>query len=125
MAQLAKGDIPTLILAVLADKGPRHGYAIAREIEKGHETFRLREGSLYPALRTLEQEGFIAGEWEIPTSGQSGPARKVYTITGEGTTELARRRQGWKIYVDAINTVLKGPDPVLEGPGNGGSGNGG
>ena len=52
--ELLKGNTPTLILAVL-DEAPRHGYAIAREIERrSRDAFRLGEGSLYPTLRALE-----------------------------------------------------------------------
>ncbi|GAB4456057.1 MAG: PadR family transcriptional regulator [Armatimonadaceae bacterium] len=103
-----RGDIPTLILAVLMET-PRHGYAIAREIERLSETaLRLREGSLYPALRILEQDGHITGHWEIPGSG---PARKVYTITESGSRELSRRIQEWEQYARTMRTILKGASP--------------
>jgi len=105
---LPKGDIPTLILAVLKDT-PRHGYAIAREIERlSAEALHLREGSLYPALRVLEQDGHIIGNWEIP---ESGPARKVYTLTESGTKELARRTAEWEQYARLMQTILKGGSP--------------
>jgi len=102
---LAKGDIPTLILAVLA-QGPCHGYAIAREVERrGGEVFRLREGSLYPALRTLENDDAISGQWQ-ETSG--APARRVYSITEKGQRELAQRTRAWKQYSKAVNAIIGG-----------------
>ena len=102
---LSKNDIPTLVLAVL-DEGACHGYAIAREVERrSKDLFHLREGSLYPALRTLEQEQFIRGEWE--TQG-SGPARKVYHLTPEGQAELVKRTGEWADYSRAINSFLGG-----------------
>ena len=102
---LAKGDIPTLILAILAE-GPCHGYSIAREVERrSQDLLRMREGSLYPALRLLEQDGFIEGCWEVQSSG---PARRVYTITKAGSAELAKRAIEWKKYMDAINSVMGG-----------------
>lgn len=102
---LSKGDIPTLILAVLTE-GPCHGYAIAREVERrSSEVFRLREGSLYPALRVLEQDGLIEGQWEAQGSG---PARKVYVITSAGHAELAKRAREWLVYAEAVNTFLGG-----------------
>lgn len=102
---LSKSDIPTLVLAVLAE-GPCHGYAIAREIERrSKDLFRLREGSLYPALRVLEQEKFIVGEWE--TQG-GGPARKVYRITPEGHVQLINQAQEWADYSGAIHSFLGG-----------------
>jgi PadR family transcriptional regulator PadR len=101
--ELAKGDIPVLILTVLA-QGASHGYAIAREIERQSECgLTLREGSLYPALRVLEQEGFVEGSWEIQASG---PARKVYHITEAGQSELVQRSQMWKQYADMISRIL-------------------
>ena len=104
---VSKGDVPALILAVLCD-GPCHGYAIAREVERrSQQVFRLREGSLYPALRVLEQDGFIEGRWEEP---ESGPARKTYVITANGRIELARRAAAWKAYVQAF-TALIGSEP--------------
>lgn len=102
---LSKSDIPTLVLAVLAE-GPCHGYAIAREVERrSKDLFRLREGSLYPALRVLEQDKFILGEWD--TQG-SGPARKVYRITAEGQAELAGRSREWAQYSQAIGSFIGG-----------------
>ena len=102
---LSKGDIPALILAVLA-MGPGHGYAIAREVERrSQEVFRLREGSLYPALRVLEQEGLIEGQWETQ---DGGPARKVYVITPAGRVELTKRAQEWASYREAINVFIGG-----------------
>ena len=101
-------DISTLVLAVLSD-APRHGYAIAREIERRSDSaLRPGEGALYPALRGLEGEGFIEGQWE---QAVSGPARKVYALTPEGTQELQKRMSSWRQYVRAVDRVMGGlPD---------------
>ncbi|RYX82060.1 PadR family transcriptional regulator [bacterium] len=104
---LSRGDVPTLILTVLAD-GNCHGYAIAREIErKSGQLFQMREGALYPALRVLEQDSFVEGQWEVQPSG---PARKVYVLTKAGHEELARRKAEWNTYVETFNRVLGGPN---------------
>lgn len=106
---LTRNDIPTLVLAVLA-QGSCHGYAIAREVERrSNDILRLKEGSLYPALRGLEQDGFIEGSWEVQPSG---PARKVYRITASGHAELSKRKQEWRAYETAFNELLR------EGAGN-------
>lgn len=100
---IVKGDIPALVLAVLAESAC-HGYAIARRIEQqSANALRLKEGSLYPALRVLEQDGMIAGAWEVQPSG---PARKVYQITPKGQAELTRRRQEWEQYARTMNAIL-------------------
>lgn len=105
---MKKGSTPTLILAVLADS-PKHGYAIAREIEKrSKNALSLGEGALYPALRALEHEGLIVGTWEVQVSG---PARRVYTLTEEGRGHLAKQVKEWSSFTDAVNLVLKGGLP--------------
>ena len=105
--EVSKGDIGSLILAVLSG-GKCHGYALAREVERrSSEVLKLREGSLYPALRVLEADGLIVGEWE---EGAGGPSRRVYSITSKGEAELSRRGREWRDYVAAMGTFLGGAD---------------
>jgi PadR family transcriptional regulator PadR len=100
---LSRGDVPTLILAVL-NHSPLHGYAIARAIEQWSvDALHLREGTLYPALRQLEEQGVIQSAWEVQ---EPGPARRVYSLTELGQAELARRIEAWESYSAAINAVL-------------------
>ena len=102
---LSRNDIPILILSVLSESA-NHGYAIAREVERrSADVFHLREGSLYPALRVLEQDGAIEGRWEIP---ESGPKRKVYEITKKGRRELSKRAQEWADYRETLNIFIGG-----------------
>jgi PadR family transcriptional regulator PadR len=103
--ELLKGNTPTLVLAVLRD-GPLHGYAIAREIERRSEAvLQFREGTLYPALHSLERQGWIAGEWELP---QGGRPRKVYTLTPAGHTVLEQRTKAWERFAGAVRGVITG-----------------
>ncbi len=100
-----KGGTAVWVLAVLAD-GTRHGYAIAREIEqRSGSALKPGEGTLYPALRALEQDGHITGEWEIQPSG---PARKVYSLTEQGRAELAKQARAWHEYARAVGGILGG-----------------
>jgi PadR family transcriptional regulator, regulatory protein PadR len=100
---LSRGDVPTLILAVLKH-GPLHGYAIARAIEEwSADVLQLHEGTLYPALRQLEKQGVIQSTWEVQ---EPGPARRVYSLTEPGRSEFARRVAAWESYSAAINAVL-------------------
>lgn len=106
--ELKKGSTPILILAVLQD-GPRHGYAIAREIERrSRDTLSVGEGALYPALRGLEREGFVQSAWE--TQG-SGPARRVYTLTEDGMAKLAVHLRAWNRFSEAVNAVIGSTSP--------------
>ena len=101
--ELASGDLPALILAVLSQT-PLHGYAIARAVERLSEgALHLKEGSLYPALRVLEQDGLLVGAWEAQPKGAD---RKVYTLTDTGRRETVRRTQVLRDYAATIHTVL-------------------
>lgn len=105
--ELTKSSTHTLILAVLND-APLHGYAIAREIERRSDNvLTCQEGVLYPALRALENDELVAGNWEIQASG---PARKIYTLTPKGKRDLAQRTQAWQKLNVAMNRVLGGRD---------------
>ena len=100
---LPKNDIPLLIMAVLQD-APRHGYAIAREVERlSADALQMREGTLYPTLRVLEQDGLLSSAWEIQPVG---PARKIYTLTDAGQTELKKRTTDWENYARIMGAVL-------------------
>ena len=102
--ELPRNDIPIFILAVL-EGGPAHGYAIAREIDRRCEgDIVLRDGALYPALRTLEEDGLIAGEWQTQQSG--GLPRKTYRLTDAGRAEAARRAALWRGYARNVERIL-------------------
>lgn len=101
--ELAKGDLPALILAVLGE-GPRHGYAIARQVERlSDQALHLREGTLYPALRVLEQDGLIVGTWQVQ---EKGADRKVYALTEAGQKERQKRTQELRDYATLLHTML-------------------
>jgi len=102
--ELPRNDIPIFILAVL-EEGAAHGYAIAREIDRRCEgDIVLRDGALYPALRALEDDGLIVGEWQTQESG--GPPRKIYRLTDAGRAEAARRATLWRSYARNVERIL-------------------
>lgn len=103
-SELPRNDIPIFILAVLED-APAHGYAIAREIDRRCEgDIVLRDGALYPALRALEDDGLIVGEWQ-PREG-AGPPRKTYSLTERGRREAAHRAALWRGYAKNVERIL-------------------
>ena len=106
-----KGGLALLILATLRDS-PAHGYALARTIEQRTENaLQLREGTLYPALHSLERDGLIQSAWETPEHGRE---RKVYTLTEAGARKLVEWSAGWQQFVQAVGRVLA-PAPTTEG----------
>ncbi len=113
--QLLKGNTQTLILAILRDQ-PRHGYAIAREIERRSDNgVTFHDSTLYPALKKLESDGLIVGAWEAWESTDNAPPRKSYRLTDAGAVELEKRLTDWSQFVRAINAILGiGTDAVSE-----------
>lgn len=100
-----RGNTPAMVLAVLRD-GPSYGYAIAKEINKrSNDLLRLRQGTLYPALRNLETRGWIEGEWIV---NEGARPRRVYTISEEGAKVLADMVESWKRLAKALDGVFTG-----------------
>jgi DNA-binding PadR family transcriptional regulator len=102
-APLGRDEVRLLVLHVLG-RGASHGYAIARAVEAGSEdALRMGEGTLYPVLRELEQDGLVRSGWE---AAESGPARKVYRLTAAGRAERERRLRDWRSRMSALGKVL-------------------
>ena len=93
-----------LILRVLASR-PLHGYAIARWIQQTtDDALRVEEGSLYPALHRLEEEGWIKARW---TTSGTGRRARVYEITAAGRKQLESEELRWKAITAAVGRILK------------------
>lgn len=101
--ELVKGHADALVLSCLA-REPMHGYRIAKDLEQMSEGyFVMREGTLYPHLHELENEGCIEGYWETASGERE---RKVYRITERGKRELAGRLKQWRKFQSKVNRVL-------------------
>ena len=97
-----KGTLPTLILEVLA-KQPSHGYRIAQEIKQSSSgLLEFKEGTLYPALHKLENEGSV----ESYDGFENGRARRYYRITPAGRKALKNDRAEWQQLSRAVNMIL-------------------
>ena len=102
-----KGTLPTLILEALM-REPSHGYRIAQRIkERSEGVLDFREGTLYPALHKLENEGMIEA-FEVPSSndGERGRTRRYYRITEAGRGMLTRDRAEWRAHSRAVTMIL-------------------
>lgn len=101
---MLKGHLDGLLLASL-EGGARHGYAVKESLKDGSDgRIDLPTGTIYPALRRLEQSGLIRGTWD--TTG-SRP-RRVYELTGEGKRALSGERAGWQEFVKTMTALLEG-----------------
>ena len=99
-----KGTLPTLILEALV-RQPSHGYRIAQSIkERSKGVLDFREGTLYPALHKLENEGLVDSYEEV----ENGRPRRYYRITKSGRTMLAKDRAEWREHSRAVTVILEG-----------------
>ena len=108
-AETLKGHLDGMLLASL-EAGPRHGYAIMEALRTGSGgQFDLPTGTIYPALRRLEQAGLIRGTW----SEAGGRRRRVYDLTPAGRRMLGAERGTWREFSAAVTALLEpAPRPV-------------
>lgn len=104
-SDLLRGNTDSLLLYLINEQGETYGYKLIKEIEqrsKGY--FRFREGTVYPALRKLENDDLIAGQWRRLPNGQE---RRYYTMTEKGREFLTRKLAMWKSFSSAMALILK------------------
>lgn len=103
-AELLQGTLDLLILKVAALR-PIHGYAIVQRIQQiSNDSLQIRQGSLYPALYRLENQGWLKSEWKTTEGGREA---KYYSLTKAGRQQLEAETAGWKRLCDAISLVLE------------------
>ena len=103
-ADLLKGTLDLLVLRTLVP-GPLHGWGIAQRIRRSSEdVLQVNQGSLYPALHRLEQQGLLAAAW-----GSTGNNRqaKFYSLTAAGRRRLGDETAHWMRMATAIGRVLE------------------
>jgi PadR family transcriptional regulator PadR len=101
---LLQGTLDTLILKALA-LGSMHGYGVSLRIQQlSNDALQVQQGSLYPALHRLEQQGWIASEWGISDNNRKA---KFYTLTKAGTKQLKAETESWEKLTSAIGMVLR------------------
>jgi len=101
---LLQGTLDLLVLKTLAG-GPRHGYAIARFIEDAtDDMLRIEEGSLYPALYRMEEQGLIESEWGVTENNRRA---KFYSLTRKGRSVADAELDSWLRLSKAVTRVLR------------------
>jgi transcriptional regulator len=103
--ELPHGTLDLLVLKTLDTMGAMHGYSIARRIEQVSErSVRLSQGSLYPALIRLEQQGWIRARWGISETNRSV---KVYELTRSGAKQLQKEVAKWEKATVLVSRFLE------------------
>jgi PadR family transcriptional regulator PadR len=102
-SDLVQGTLDLLILKTLS-LDAQHGWAIAKRIQQiSGEVLQVQQGSLYPALHRLEQQGWIRAKWAETETGRQA---KFYSLTAAGRKQLDMETNNWKRLSGAINLVI-------------------
>jgi transcriptional regulator len=103
-SDLIQGTLDLLILKILALE-PLHGWAISQRLKQiSTDVLQVSDGSLYPALHKLEQEGWIAAEWKPSENNRKA---KFYSLTRLGRRQLGKESANWDRLSAAISHVLR------------------
>jgi PadR family transcriptional regulator PadR len=103
-SDVLSGTLALLVLKTL-ERGPMHGYGITLHIQRvSNEVLRVEEGSLYPALHRMEQDGWIRAEWGLSDNNRRA---RYYQLTAKGRKQLAQEEKNWKQLTQAVASVLQ------------------
>ncbi len=104
--EMMKGTVVPIMLKLLAEK-EMYGYEIIKVVnERTNDALAWKEGTIYPWLHRLEQDGLIAGTWHDSAEGRK---RKYYAITRKGQAELAHKVEEWRALASAVSVLLCTP----------------
>jgi len=105
LQQLKKGALEMLVLHAICKK-PTYGYELITELkQRSGELFALKEGTLYPILYRLEDEGMIVSSWS-QGQGKTAP-KKIYSATEKGRQESARRLEVWRTFSGSVDEIIR------------------
>src|SRR5579863_6436778 len=102
---ILQGTLALLVLKTL-QAGPSHGWGITLHIQQiSNDVLRVEEGSLYPALHRMEQDGWIAAEWGLSENNRRA---RYYRLTAAGRKQLAEEKKSWERLTEAVGSLLQG-----------------
>jgi transcriptional regulator len=103
-AQILQGTLDLIVLRVLSSMGPQHAYGVAARLQQvSGDSLILNQGTLYPALVRLEQQGSIKGAWGKTESNREA---KFYSISPTGEKELVKETQRWRRLSGLVDRLL-------------------
>jgi transcriptional regulator len=101
---LLQGTLDMLLLKALSLE-PLHGYAIAHRVQQlSQDALRVEEGSLYPALHRMEQQGWLKAEWGMTEKNREA---RFYSLTAKGRKQLAAEEDSWARFTEGVGRVLR------------------
>jgi len=104
--QVLQGTLDLIVLRTLQTMGPQHAYGIATRLQQvSEDLLNLNQGTLYPALIRLEQEGWIKGVWKKTESNREA---KFYSLTKAGERALEKETQRWRRMAGLVDKLLAG-----------------
>ena len=102
---ILQGTLALLVLKAIAAQGSMHGYAITAHIQRvSADLLRVEEGSLYPALHRMAQDGWLRAEWGVTEKNRQA---RFYTITAAGRKQLELEEESWTRLRDGVQRVLR------------------
>jgi transcriptional regulator len=102
-SDLLQGTLDLLVLRTL-NAGPRHGWGIAQNIQQvSGDVLQVNQGSLYPALHRLEQQGLVTSSWGASDNNRQA---KYYELTKAGRKQLVEETASWERLSDAVARIL-------------------
>jgi PadR family transcriptional regulator, regulatory protein PadR len=100
-----QGALDLLILKTLSQLGSMHGYGIVMHLRRvSGDLIIVEEGSLYPALHRMEQNGWVRASWAVTDYGRKA---RWYALTHAGREQLASREKNWEQVVRGVNAILR------------------
>jgi transcriptional regulator len=104
-----QGTLALMVLKTLDTLGPQHGYGLARRLEQmSGDALRLNQGTLYPALVRLEQQGWIRARWGASDNNRRA---KFYELTARGRRQLAAETDRWSRVSTVVGRILSAGEP--------------
>lgn len=102
---ILQGTLALLILKTLQSRGAVHGYALTTHIQRvSNDLLRVEEGSVYPALHRMEQQGWLRAEWGVTEKRREA---RFYAITAAGRKQLAEEEATWARLSEGVRRVLR------------------
>jgi PadR family transcriptional regulator len=102
---ILQGTLTLLVLKTLASNRRMHGYAITTHVQRvSADLLRVEEGSLYPALHRMEQQGWLKSEWGVTEKNREA---RFYSLTAQGRKQLALEEESWTRFTEGVGRVLR------------------